>query len=279
MPRPPRTPADPGFSGVPIEWDGKQFPLEARRRRHRRHHQLHEHEQPERDGRRRPACEEGGRKRPHRAAAREDEPRARLARRHRLLREGRPRHVPRKGRLLHGRLRLHDVHRQQRPAAGADFAGRQEERSRRRRRALRQSQFRRPHQSRREGELPGQPAARRRVRAGRHDRHRLRKRADRRRRQDGAPVYLRDIWPTHAEVQAVVDKCVLPEMFDEQYGDVWHKNPKWNAIETSEGELYEWDPDSTYIQEPPFLDRPARRSRGRSSRFAARAAWRRSATR
>jgi aconitate hydratase len=69
----------------------------------------------------------------------------------------------------------------------------------------------------------------------------------------GAPVYLRDIWPTHAEVQAVVEKCVLPEMFETQYGDVWNKNEKWNKIKTSEGELYEWDPDSTYIQEPPFL--------------------------
>ncbi|MCI0335459.1 MAG: aconitate hydratase AcnA [Planctomycetes bacterium] len=69
----------------------------------------------------------------------------------------------------------------------------------------------------------------------------------------GSPVYLRDIWPTHAEVQSVVEKCVLPEMFAEQYGDIWHKNPKWNAIDTSEGELYDFDPDSTYIQEPPFL--------------------------
>jgi aconitate hydratase len=69
----------------------------------------------------------------------------------------------------------------------------------------------------------------------------------------GAPVYLRDIWPTHAEVQSVVEKSVLPEMFENQYGDIWHKNPKWNAIETTEGELYEFDPDSTYIQEPPFL--------------------------
>jgi aconitate hydratase len=42
-------------------------------------------------------------------------------------------------------------------------------------------------------------------------------------------------------------------MFDEQYGDVWNKNEKWNHIKTSEGELYDWDPDSTYIQEPPFL--------------------------
>jgi aconitate hydratase len=76
--------------------------------------------------------------------------------------------------------------------------------------------------------------------------------------RDGEHVYLRDIWPTHAEVQAAIDKCVLPEMFVEQYDGVWDKNPKWNAIETSPGELYEWDADSTYIQEPPFLfDLPA----------------------
>ena len=69
----------------------------------------------------------------------------------------------------------------------------------------------------------------------------------------GQPVYLREIWPTHDEVQQVVESCVLPEMFAEQYRDIWHKNPKWNAMKTSEGELYDWDPASTYIQEPPFL--------------------------
>ena len=71
--------------------------------------------------------------------------------------------------------------------------------------------------------------------------------------KNGQPVYLREIWPTHSEVQQVVESCVLPEMFADQYDDIWHKNPKWNAMETSEGELYEWDPASTYIQEPPFL--------------------------
>jgi aconitate hydratase len=72
--------------------------------------------------------------------------------------------------------------------------------------------------------------------------------------KNGSPVYLRDIWPTHAEVQSVVEQSVLPEMFENQYGDVWNKNEKWNAIKTSEGQLYEWDPSSTYIQEPPFLE-------------------------
>ncbi|TWT31281.1 Aconitate hydratase precursor [Posidoniimonas corsicana] len=71
--------------------------------------------------------------------------------------------------------------------------------------------------------------------------------------ENGQPVYLKDVWPTHEEVQEVVKSCVLPEMFQDQYGDVWNKNPKWNAIATSEGDLYEWDDASTYIQEPPFL--------------------------
>jgi aconitate hydratase len=72
--------------------------------------------------------------------------------------------------------------------------------------------------------------------------------------KNGSPVYLRDIWPTHAEVQSVVEQSVLPEMFESQYGDVWNKNAKWNAIKTTEGQLYEWDSASTYIQEPPFLE-------------------------
>ena len=64
---------------------------------------------------------------------------------------------------------------------------------------------------------------------------------------------MKDIWPTHEEVTEVVSSCVLPEMFQEQYGGVWDKNEKWNAISTSEGELYDWNDASTYIQEPPFL--------------------------
>ena len=71
--------------------------------------------------------------------------------------------------------------------------------------------------------------------------------------KDGNPVMLSDIWPSQEEVQGVIDACVLPEMFQAQYGDVWHKNPKWNAIEVTGGEIYEWDESSTYIQEPPFL--------------------------
>jgi aconitate hydratase len=72
--------------------------------------------------------------------------------------------------------------------------------------------------------------------------------------QSGRPVMLTDIWPTHAEVEAVVAASVLPEMFRRQYDNVWQKNDKWNAIEVTGGELYAWNPASTYIQEPPFLE-------------------------
>jgi aconitate hydratase len=75
----------------------------------------------------------------------------------------------------------------------------------------------------------------------------------------GDPVYLREIWPTNAEIQAVVGSVVQPEMFEERYSDVFSGNPTWNAIEAGESELYTWDPNSTYIQEPPFFDTLTRR--------------------
>jgi aconitate hydratase len=69
----------------------------------------------------------------------------------------------------------------------------------------------------------------------------------------GAPVYLRDIWPSRAEVGQAMDRAVRPEMFRESYSNVWDGNPTWNAIPVAGGALYEWRPDSTYIQEPPFF--------------------------
>jgi len=71
--------------------------------------------------------------------------------------------------------------------------------------------------------------------------------------RDGAPVHLHDIWPSAEEVRETVAASVLPEQFRARYTNVWESNPRWNAVPTSSGELYEWDPQSTYIQEPPFL--------------------------
>jgi aconitate hydratase len=70
---------------------------------------------------------------------------------------------------------------------------------------------------------------------------------------DGKDVYLKDIWPSAEEVQRTIDACVLPEMFQSRYADVMTSNDKWNKLPTSEGDLYDWDAHSTYIQEPPFL--------------------------
>ncbi len=69
----------------------------------------------------------------------------------------------------------------------------------------------------------------------------------------GSPVYLRDIWPSQAEVGQAMDRAIRPEMFRQSYANVWDGNPNWNAIPVAGGALYEWRPDSTYIQEPPFF--------------------------
>jgi aconitate hydratase len=71
---------------------------------------------------------------------------------------------------------------------------------------------------------------------------------------NGEPVYLRDIWPTQDEIREIVREALKPELFREQYAHVFEGNERWNAIPVPEGELYEWDPNSTYIQEPPFFE-------------------------
>lgn len=70
---------------------------------------------------------------------------------------------------------------------------------------------------------------------------------------DGTPVFLGDIWPSNAEIQAVIASAVEPEMFGKEYGEAMESNPRWNAIEVASGDLYRWNEQSTYIQEPPFL--------------------------
>ncbi|MEN6449250.1 MAG: aconitate hydratase AcnA [Thermoguttaceae bacterium] len=70
---------------------------------------------------------------------------------------------------------------------------------------------------------------------------------------DGQPVYLKDIWPTQAEIDAAVSQAVRPEMFRDRYGDVFAGNEMWNRLAAADSEVYAWNPASTYIQEPPFL--------------------------
>ncbi|MFM9328275.1 aconitate hydratase AcnA [Paenibacillus mesotrionivorans] len=71
--------------------------------------------------------------------------------------------------------------------------------------------------------------------------------------KSNTPVFLKDIWPTNEEIQAAVKTALNPAMFRDKYKNVFNANERWNAIEVPEGELYEWDDSSTYIQEPPFF--------------------------
>jgi aconitate hydratase len=71
--------------------------------------------------------------------------------------------------------------------------------------------------------------------------------------QDGGEVYLKDIWPTHAEIKAGMARALNPDTFKREYGGIETSNERWNAIPVSGGALYAWDADSTYIQEPPFF--------------------------
>jgi aconitate hydratase len=69
----------------------------------------------------------------------------------------------------------------------------------------------------------------------------------------GTPVYLQDIWPSQEEVAREIENALDPEIYREQYADVYTGNEQWNDVEVPSGDLYEWDPDSTYIQEPSFF--------------------------
>jgi aconitate hydratase len=71
---------------------------------------------------------------------------------------------------------------------------------------------------------------------------------------DGKPVFLRDIWPSLGEIRALMETTLKPEVFRRLYGNFSGQNPKWNEIPSSTGNVYEWDRQSTYIQEPPFFE-------------------------
>ncbi len=74
----------------------------------------------------------------------------------------------------------------------------------------------------------------------------------------GKDVYLREIWPSQKEIADTVASSMNPEMFTEQYGKAAQGPPEWQSISGASGDLYRWDENSTYVQEPPFfVDMPA----------------------
>jgi len=71
--------------------------------------------------------------------------------------------------------------------------------------------------------------------------------------RDGQPVYLRDVWPTHAEVQAAIAGAIKQDSYTKIYGQVFEGDANWKALNVPSGDLYKWDAASTYIANPPYF--------------------------
>jgi aconitate hydratase len=72
--------------------------------------------------------------------------------------------------------------------------------------------------------------------------------------RDGEPVYLRDLWPSQAEIAAAVEAAVQSDMFRKSYGEVYEGDDNWRALDTPEGSRYAWDDGSTYVKRPPYFE-------------------------
>ena len=79
--------------------------------------------------------------------------------------------------------------------------------------------------------------------------------------RNGVPVYLRDIWPTTAEVKDVVDRCVEASMFTDSYRDVLTGDDRWREMDVSTSEMFRWDLASTYVRQPPYFEGMSREPR------------------
>src|SRR5579862_2823196 len=76
--------------------------------------------------------------------------------------------------------------------------------------------------------------------------------------RDGRPVYLKDLWPTSQEIQATMLSSVTAEMFRRQYAKVFEGAERWRSLPVPKGDRFEWDPKSTYVRRPPFLEHISR---------------------
>ncbi len=72
--------------------------------------------------------------------------------------------------------------------------------------------------------------------------------------QDGNPVYMKDLWPSQAEVQKAVANNVDADMFQSSYNSVFEGDANWKNIDSPKGEIYTWDPDSSYVKNPPYFE-------------------------
>ena len=94
--------------------------------------------------------------------------------------------------------------------------------------------------------------------------------------EDGNDVFMKDIWPSAAEVEEVIASAITSEMFTNDYADVFAGDEQWKSMDTPEGDTFAWDEDSTYVRKPPYFDgmpdepEDARGHRGRAGAADAR---------
>ena len=209
--------------------------------RDRRDHLVHEHVEPDGHGRRRAARAERRGARAGGRADRQDVARAGVEGRHRVPRGGRPDGAARGARVRAGGLRLHDLHRQLRPARRAGRAGDRGQRPRRRGGPVGQPQLRGPDPSAGAGQLPRLAAARRRVRARRPRRHRpddaSRSAPARTARPSSSPTSGRAPRRSARSSRDSID----PELFRRTYAVVFEGDDRWRALPIPSGDRYAWD--------------------------------------
>ena len=71
---------------------------------------------------------------------------------------------------------------------------------------------------------------------------------------DGKDVFLKDIWPDPTEVQKIIDASIDTEMFDREYGTIFDGDERWRNLDTPTGDVFQWDPESTYVRKPPYFE-------------------------
>ena len=178
---------------------------------------------------------------------------ARLQGRDRVLRQGGPDAVPRGARLPHGRLRLHDVHRDSGPLPPEISE------------AVEQGDLvvcsvlsgnrnfeARIHPEVKANYLASPPLVVAYALAGRLDVDLTTEPIGQ--DQEGNDVFLRDLWPSPEQVKETIGRAISVEMYQRTYADVFTGDEHWAALDVPEGDIFAWDPDSTYVRKPPYFD-------------------------
>ncbi len=78
--------------------------------------------------------------------------------------------------------------------------------------------------------------------------------------KDGMPVYLRDLWPSRQEIDEMIAQAIQSDMFRKSYGEVFKGDEHWNSLEVENSALFQWDPDSTYVRQPPYFEGMSRKA-------------------